>query len=172
MTVPNLTANNDTIDIVTTTGRDSSQGFTFSIKRESATMWSARVKMNGTTYWHRGISLHTYAGNSVSVAVEIDWAEDGESVQVRVYYNGVENTASGTYPIETDTGLDYNTSSATGHTPEKMLTFGSFNPSLNSADGGTVNSVANNSVKNYDIKINYIVIVEGLEGLNLFKIFS
>jgi len=161
-------ASDHTVDIFTTTGRDCSQGFTFSIKRETGGIWSARIKINGTTYWHKGISYENFVGKETAVAVEIEWLSDS-TVRANVYYNGVENISASAYPKSTENTLDYATTSVSGHTPVAQLTFGSFNPTLNTADSTGVNNATMNQVKDYNVVIDDVMIYRGLHGEDISR---
>lgn len=159
MDVPNLNVG-ETIDIFSTSGRDASRGFTFSIKAETANMWSARVRVNGTTYWYKNISLHQYANQTVAIAVEIDRTEDGK-IFTRVYYDRAENVCSSASKYkETYDTLDYDTTQTSGHTPVSILTFGGINTTLTEEDGGTLWTPS--KLKNREFTIHKIVVIDTL----------
>ena len=160
MIFPEINAG-ETVDIFTTSGRDGNQGIAFSIKRETGGCWAARIKLNGTTYWHKGISYEQHVGATTNVCIEIEWTDETH-VRTRVYYNGVENTSASAYPKETDKTLDYDTTAAADHTPISCVTFGSFNSSLNAADSGVVCTTDRNEIKNYNVYIDNVIICEGL----------
>ena len=150
----------DTVDLFTTSARDANIGITFSIKAESDTMWSARVRIGNTTYWHKGISFQNYKDfETVTVALEREWIENA-GVRANVYYFGEENTSSSAYPKTGMTSLDYDKTNKEGHTPVAKLVFGGVNTSLCQEDCNTIWQPS--QLKNYDITFYEIVIVEGL----------
>ena len=173
-TVPTALGSNKTYDIFSTTGRDCTQGITFSSKNEGSTNgWTGRIKLCGTTLWFKGISLGNYAGQTISVVLVIDRTVDGE-IAVSIYYNGQKNnpTSGGNkVSVASTVALDYLTSNDNTHTPVAQLAFGGQNPSIRGKidssdtthDGGLLFSKA----ENISMGFTNIYIVKGIHNETL-----